>query len=327
MHPADLPHLPVRDAAGHKGTFGSVCVVGGCAQAATRMIGAPVLTATAALRSGAGLCKVATPLPIIDSVISLIPSATGIALAADDDGHLIPHEAAASIDELVNACDCLAIGPGLGKGEGPRAVALRAVQQEDVPVVVDADAINALAEVPQLTRDLRGSVVLTPHPGEFKRLVRGMGMNGDLGLAESRETAAEKLAQRLACIVVLKGAGTVVTDGVRTWTNPSGHPCLATGGTGDVLTGVIAAIVAQFVSPPAPHMPGISPEMAAKLGGAMKKQGKPLTLYDAVRLGVYAHGLAAERWAASHRATGGMLAQELTEQLPATLETLRATTI
>lgn len=315
---SDLPKLPSRDPAGHKGTFGTVCVLGGCALAQTRMIGAPALTASAALRAGAGLCKVAAPLPIIDSVIALVPSATGIALATDADGGLVPHEVAASLDEIVAKCDCLAIGPGLGAGEGPRAAALRAVQQEDVPVVVDADAINALAEIPQLTRDLRGSVVLTPHPGEFKRLVRGMGMNGDLGLEKSREGAAEQLAQRLGCIVALKGAGTVVSDGHRTWTNTSGHACLATGGTGDVLTGMIAAIVAQFV---APAMPGIPAAMAAKMP---KDPRKPLELYDAVRLAVHAHGLAGERWAKSHDSSGGMMAMELTEEIPAALESLRS---
>ena len=162
-----LPPLPVRDAAGHKGTFGTVCVVGGCAAGQTRMFGAPALTAMAALRSGAGLARIAAPLPVLDAAISLCPGATGVGLATDAEHLLVPHEAAAAIDELVTKCDCLAIGPGLGAGEGGRAASLRAVQQEEVPVVVDADAINALSEIPQLTRDLRGAVVLTPHPGEY----------------------------------------------------------------------------------------------------------------------------------------------------------------
>lgn len=314
----DLPKLPARDPHGHKGTFGTVGVVAGCALAQTRMIGAPALTATAALRSGAGLCKIAAPLPILDTVISLAPGATGMALATDEDGQIIPHEAAAALDDIISKCTCLAIGPGLGAGKGPRAAALRAIQQDEVPAVVDADAINALAEIPQLTRDLRGSVVLTPHPGEFKRLVRGMGMNGDLGLDKSRENAAEQFAQRLGCIVVLKGAGTVVSDGHRTWTNASGHPCLATGGTGDVLTGMIAAIIAQFAAPAA--MPGIPAAMAAKMP---KDPRKPLDLYDAVRLAVHAHGLAGERWADAHHSSGGMLAMELTAEIPGAMESLR----
>jgi NAD(P)H-hydrate epimerase len=148
-------------------------------------------------------------------------------------------------------------------------------------------------------------------------MVRAMGLNNDLGLEKSRESAAEHLAQRLGCIVVLKGAGTVVTDGARTWTNTSGHPCLGTGGTGDVLTGVIAALIGQFVAPVAwPSLPGgVQPPRHPR---------KPLDLYDAVRLAVHAHGLAGERWATTRHASGGMLATELTEQLPGVLEELRA---
>ena len=92
----------------------------------------------------------------------------------------------------------------------------------------------------------KGKRLLTPHPGEFRRLCAGLSLKGDLGLAESRERACESLAQRLGRIVVLKGAGTVVSDGHRTWTCPSGHPCMATGGTGDVLTGTIASLIAQL---------------------------------------------------------------------------------
>jgi NAD(P)H-hydrate epimerase len=281
------------------------------------MLGAPALSALAALRAGGGLCKVAAPLPIVDAAISICPGSTGIGLPVDADGEIVAHEAAAALDDIVATCDCLAVGPGLGRGEGPRAVALRAVQQEDVPAVVDADAINALAETPQLARDLRGAVVLTPHPGEFKRLVRGMGMSGDLGLDQSRERAAEQLAQRLACIVVLKGAGTVVTDGVRTWTNTSGHPCLATAGTGDVLTGMIASFVAQFVKPVPTGIP------AAMLAKMPKDPAKPLDLYDAVRCAVHAHGKAAEAWAEARGSSAGMLATELTECVPLAVEAMR----
>lgn len=259
------------------------------------------------------------PTPVLEAGLTITPSATGRPLPTDLTGAVVAHEAAAVIDELARTCDCIAIGPGLGLGEGARAAALRAVQQEEVPVVVDADAINNLAEVPELVRDLRAAAVLTPHPGEFRRLTQGMGLKDALGLDHSREGAAEALAQRLGCIVVLKGAGTVVSDGVRTWTNTSGHACLATAGTGDVLTGVIAALVAQFVAPPPP--PGLPEAVRAKLP---RPPGKPLDLYDAVRLAVHAHGLAGERWAAGRRAEAGLLAAELADEIPAALESLRA---
>jgi len=315
------PPLPPRDPAGHKGTFGTVAVVGGYAGPGSRMIGAPCLAAVAALRAGAGLARLVTPEPILADALTVAPSATGIPIPTDDSGEIVPHEAAAVIDSLARSCDCLAIGPGLGRGDGPRAASLRAIQQEEVPVVVDADAINNLAEVPELGRDLRAAAVFTPHPGEFRRLTEAMGLKDALGLDTSRENAAERLAQRLGCIVVLKGAGTVVSDGLRTWTNTSGHPCLATAGTGDVLTGLIAAMIAQFVAPPSPF------PLPEKVRAMMPKPaGKPLDLFDAVRLAVYAHGKAGERWAASHDASGGLLAMELADELPATLEALRAAT-
>lgn len=314
-----LPPLPPRDPAGHKGTFGTVAVVGGCAQPGTRMVGAPALAAVAALRAGAGLARLVMPSAVLDAGLTIAPSATGRPLPTDATGAVIPHEAAAVLDEMAATCTCLAIGPGLGRGEGPRAASLRAVQQDEVPVVVDADAINNLAEIPELGRDLRAAAVLTPHPGEFRRLTQAMGLKDALGLDRSREAAAEGLAQRLGCIVVLKGSGTVVSDGVRTWTNSTGHACLATGGTGDVLTGVIAGIVAQFVAPPPP--PGLPDAVRAKFP---RPPGRPLDLFDAVRLAVHAHGLAAERWAASRSAAAGMLAIELADEIPAALESLRA---
>lgn len=314
-----LPPLPPRDPAGHKGTFGTVAIVGGCATPATRMIGAPALAALAALRAGAGLARLVMPAPILDAGLTITPSATGRPLPTDATGAVIPHEAAAVIDELAHSCTCLAIGPGLGRGDGPRAAALRAVQQDAVPVIVDADAINALAEIPQLTRDLRAAAVLTPHPGEFKRLTQSMGLRDDLGLDRSREAAAESLAQRLGCIVVLKGRGTVVSDGVRTWTATTGNAALATAGTGDVLTGLIAGLVAQFVAPPPP--PGLPDAVRARFP---RPPGRPLDLFDAVRLAVHAHGLAADRWVAARSASAGLLAGELADALPATLETLRS---
>lgn len=316
----DLPRLPARDPRGHKGTFGTVVVVGGCAAPASRMIGAPALAATGALRAGAGLAKLLMPEPVLDAGLTIAPWCTGAGLAVGADGLIVGHEAVSALDRMVEggAAQCLAIGPGLGRGEGVRALTLRAIQQEEAPVVVDADALNAIAEIPQVTRDLRAAAVLTPHPGEFVRLARGMGLKNDLGLGKSREGAAEQLAQRLGCVVVLKGAGTVVSDGHRTWTNTTGHPCMAVGGTGDVLTGVIAGLIAQFVwvAPP-----GISGAMAEKMRVAAAT--RPLDLFDAARLGVYVHGLAGERWAGrrgDRGASAGLLATELAAEIPAAIE-------
>lgn len=315
--PADLPRLPQRAPDSHKGTHGTVAIIGGCAAGgAPRMIGAPALVALAALRAGAGLARILAPEPILNHAIAITPSATGLPIPVDLDHRIIPHEAACLIDEASRLSQCLAIGPGLGRGDGPRAATLRAIQQEQCPVVVDADGLNSLAEIPELTRDLHAAAVFTPHPGEFKRLTESMGLRDHLGLADSRERAAEQLAQRLGAIVVLKGAGTVVSDGARTWTNPSGHPCLATAGTGDVLTGLIAGLVAQFVDA-SPPLPEILRRTMPRPGG------RPLDLFDAARLAVYLHGRCGERWAARRGASGGLLAAELADCIPEAVESAR----
>jgi NAD(P)H-hydrate epimerase len=305
-----LPKLPARDPRGHKGTFGTVVVVGGRAGPDTRMIGAPALVAAGALRAGAGLARILAPDPVVAAAITLCPAATGVPLPVNDHGELIPHEVARVLDEHIGACQCLAVGPGMGAGEGVQTAALRAVQQQETPVVVDADALNALAEIPELHQDFRAAAVLTPHPGEFRRLAASLKIAIDPVKEATRPAAAETLAQRLGCVVVLKGAGTVVSDGQRTWVNTSGSPVLATGGTGDVLSGVIAGIVSQYVAP----MTGPR---------AARPKERPLDLFDAARIAVWAHGAAGERWAAEHRATAGLLAPELTELVPAVIEEIR----
>jgi len=308
-----LPPLPERDPRGHKGVFGTVVVYGGCAEGETRMIGAPALAALAALRAGVGLVKLAVPGPIVDAALTITPSATGEPVETLPGGTIEPHTAAQAIDACLAACDCLVVGPGMGTSDGSRAAALRSVQQEDVPVVVDADAINCLAHVAELHRDFHAAAVLTPHPGEYRRLAESLSIQADPVSEASRATACEKLAQRLGCVVVLKGAGTVVSDGHRTWKNTSGSSALATAGTGDVLAGVIAGIVAQFVSLPMPGRASSSP----------KPESKPLDLYDAARIGVWTHGLAAELWTQHHAASAGLLASELASIIPQALEHLR----
>lgn len=314
--PDTLPPLPPRDPAGHKGTFGTALIVGGCARTDARMFGAPALSARAALRSGVGLAKLLCPEPVLTHAIALCPSATGRALPVNEtDGDLIPHRAAEIFDDASADADVIAIGPGLGQSEPARTLTLRALNQTDTPVVADADALNLLASTNELHLDLHAQAVLTPHPGEYKRLAETLRINLDPTIADQREPAAEALAQRLGCVVVLKGAGTVVSDGLRTWTCDRGHPCLATAGTGDVLTGVIAALIAQFVAPGPRAIGGI--EMP-------RPTGKPLDLYDASRLAVQAHALAGELWTDHAAADAGMLAQELADTLPTVITAMRA---
>lgn len=305
-----LPVLPMRDPRGHKGTFGTVAVVGGCAHDDRRMIGAVALAATAALRAGAGLVRLVMPAPVLDAAITICPAATGVPIPVDGGGRIEPHRVAEVIDGQLGACDALVVGPGMGTGDGARTAALRAVQQEEVPVIVDADAINNLADVPELSRDFRAAAVLTPHPGEYRRLASSLRLHDDPVEPSTRPEAAASLARRLGCIVALKGAGTVVSDGQRTWLNDTGGPVLATAGTGDVLAGLIAGLAAQFV--PAPSLPS-----------QLRPAGRSLDLYDVARIAVFAHGRAGELWARAHDAGAGMLAPELAETIPAALESLR----
>jgi len=299
--PDTEPRLPRRDPAGHKGTFGTVSIFGGCCRVPSRMIGAPALAAMGALRAGCGIARVVTPAPIIDAVLAIVPSATGLTLTVDSSGEVIAHEAVAEMDHQCASSSCVVVGPGMGDGAAIEAVALRAVMQDSTPVVVDADGLNALARVPEMWRDFRAPAILTPHPGEFARLARSLGVVGDAITPTARPEAAAALARRLGCVVVLKGAGTVVSNGIETWICDRGHACLATAGTGDVLAGVIAGLVAQ-------HARGAT----------------AISLFDAARAGVFAHASAGESWARTRGSESGLLACELACLVPAQIDRLRA---
>lgn len=266
------------------------------------MIGAPALAALGALRAGAGLARLVMPRPVLDAGLVLCPSATGWALPVDEHGDLVAHGAVEAFDRVRRESDAVVIGPGMGDGPGVEAVCLRAVQDEERPVIVDADAINALSRIPELARDLRASAVLTPHPGEFRRLAGVLSIREDPAEERARERAAGELARRLGCVVVLKGAGTVVSDGYRSWVCARGHACLATAGTGDVLAGVIGGLAAQWCRG--------------------DEKGR-MSLFDAARVGVEAHASAGEAWAAREGASAGLLAMELAGLMPPCLEALR----
>lgn len=270
----DLPALPPRPDDGHKGTFGTVAIVGG----SLRMPGAPALTATAALRSGAGLVKVAGPLQVLSSVLAIQPGATGVGLkelgGMRGDGRTV-----------------LAIGPGLGGESGVEAV-VRGFLDWPNPLVVDADGLNALAKQGPGEREGGGPWVMTPHPGEFRRLAAAWDVGGDAVDPEQRPAAAAALAQAAGAVVVLKGRHTIVTDGQRAYRNPTGNPALATAGTGDVLTGLIAGLIAQGAE-----------------------------VFDAAVLAAYLHGDAADDWSDTH-GRRGLLAMDLAHALPAAIHRL-----
>ncbi len=312
------PPIPTRDPAAHKGTSGTVLIVGGAAGSAAddrlRMIGAPALAGRAAIRAGAGLVRIAAPEPVLSAILTDLNEATGVPLACDASGALLAHEAASALDQQFDHRACLGVGPGLGAGDGVAAIVLRCLGQTETPVVLDADGLNALASMAHYPGEIRAPCVLTPHPGEFRRLAAPLGISLDPTDAAQRPDACAELARRLGAVVVLKGKGSVVSDGQRVWVCARGAPCLATGGTGDVLTGLLAAMIAQFVSPAPAAIGGIAMPRPAD---------KPLDLYDAARVAVEAHAIAGERWSESHHASAGLLATELADLLPGVLETMR----
>lgn len=296
------PRWPARESAGHKGTFGTVCVIGGQAEPPRVMIGGPAFSAAAALRAGAGLAVLAVPQPIMTAALVIAPGATGLALPVASNRALDPSGAARILDEFQGTYDCIAIGPGWGAGPSQQQILIRLLADGETPMVVDADALNALAAMPDFARDLRAPCVLTPHPGEYARLAQALALDADPVDPTKRQDAARQLAARLGCVVVLKGAGTVVSDGQTTAVATVGNVALATAGTGDVLTGIIASLVAQHFR---------------SYGGAAS-----LSLLDCAWLGVNLHGRAADRWAARH-GNAGLAAMDLVEELPDAMVEMR----
>lgn len=297
---ARIPGLQPRLKHAHKGDFGRVLVIGG----SRGMIGAPALVANAALRSGAGLVTVACPASIQQAVATLCPCATTIALAETKAGLIDPVKALKYFDAAAmlggdSAPTVLAVGPGLGQGT-PRfdrcwVELFRAfAQQANIPTVLDADALNVIARTHnEMTGRLGTNCVITPHPGEMARL-RGI---STASVQKNRSKVAVAAVRWLAeggsrteksdpPVVVLKGADTVVTDGLRIFTNRTGNPGMATGGSGDVLTGVIAALI-----------------------------GQGLSRFDAAVLGVHIHGRAGDL-AAKELGELSLIATDLIDFLP-----------
>jgi len=239
-----VPRLPRRDREGHKGHYGRVLVVGG----SRGMPGAVALAANAALRGGAGLVSFAAPEPVQLAIAGLCPCATSYPLPCEG-GELAP-QAMRAVREAADECDVVAVGPGLGIG-GPQEALVRAALEFRAPLVLDADALNNLARTPDWWAKRRTAAVLTPHPGEFARLTGRTVAD----IQNDRPEAAYDAACAWArpgdgpLVVVLKGAGTVVTDGESFYINETGNPGMATGGAGDVLTGLTAALMGQGLPP------------------------------------------------------------------------------
>ncbi len=274
-----VPSLPPRASDGHKGRYGTVLVIAG----GRGMAGAAGLCGASALRSGAGLVRVAVPAEVQPTVASFEPSYMTYPLPDDDEGMIRLETSLPVLTRLVAAADVVALGPGLGQSDDIRGLVKWAVESTDKPLVIDADGLNVLAGEMEVLSRLSRPVILTPHPGEFSRLA---GVDIATVQADRIEQAVRLAARSPNLVVLLKGAGTVVTDGRRVYVNTTGNPGMATGGAGDVLTGVIAALI-----------------------------GQKLPAFDAAQLGAYMHGLAGDI-ARDQNGEVGLIAGDIVDALP-----------
>ena len=229
--------LPERDPNAHKGDFGRVLIVAG----SVGYTGAPVLAANAALRSGAGLIFVGVPEAVYPIVAQKLDEPMVFPLACDGEGRLNTR----AIPELVRrleTCDACLVGPGLGRSPAILDVVAAVLTHARCPVILDADGINCLEGNIDILEQAKVPVVLTPHDGEFRRL------GGDPAPAV-RYAEARALAARTGATVLLKGHRTLIVSPKAAYLNTTGNPGMATGGSGDVLAGILLALIGQGLDP------------------------------------------------------------------------------
>jgi len=279
--------LPVRQPAGHKGTFGRILAAVG----SQGMTGAVILCARGALRAGAGLVTLALPETIAPVIQAAVPEATTLPLP-DCDGRLAAdRDVLERLRPAMEGVDVLAIGPGLSRDPGTMELVRRIIEDFAGTLVIDADAIHAFVDHTDLLGELDGRAVLTPHPGEFAAMIGSTARDVDANRLER----VEEFVSRHSLALVLKGRPTVIglPDG-RIVINPTGNTGLATGGSGDVLTGLMAGLIA---------------------GGS--------SLSDAAVASPFIHGLAADQWASQY-SERSLTPSDVLEELPRILKDLEA---
>ena len=253
-----LPVLPPRDPEGHKGDYGRVLVIGG----SRGMAGAAGLAGMAALRGGAGLVTVACPEGVAPIVAGFEPSFMTLPVPEDAQGRM----AVEAFDRLYGRrADVVALGPGLGQGAALTGLVHGLLAELEMPVVLDADGLNLLATDIQHLERRKAPTVLTPHFGEFARLTHSTTEE----IRRDPRSMAVDFARRFHVVLVLKGHRSLITDGERLAVNQTGNAGMATGGAGDVLTGLVAGLLAQGLSPfeaaqLAVHVHGLAGDAAAR---------------------------------------------------------------
>lgn len=272
-----VPALPPRPRDAHKGSFGHVLVLAG----SWRYPGAAVLAARAALRAGCGLVTLGCPENARPAIAAQLLCEMSVPLPDSAPG-VLSRDAVSEALDLAERCQSVALGPGLSTEAPALAFGRDFALLAPVATVIDADGLNAFAERPEDVAQAKAPRVLTPHIGEAARL---LGLTTAQVLAD-REGSVVALARKTQAVVVLKGAGSLVTDGARIYRNTTGNAGMATAGSGDVLTGTIASLLAQG-----------------------------LPAFEGAVLGVYLHGLAGDL-AAAELGQHGMIASDILDRLP-----------
>lgn len=251
---------PIRRRESHKGDYGKVLLLCG----SEGLTGAARLAAKAALRTGSGLVYLGVPEKIYTIIAAGAGSEIVFPLPCDSAGRLCMASLPV-IEQRLDGMDAMLLGPGLGRSDELTQLVQELLGLCRVPLVLDADGINAVAGHIDSLRGCACPVILTPHDGEFAR------MGGDLK-AGDRTCCAMQMARRTQAILLLKGSRTVITDGLNTYVNHTGNPGMATGGSGDVLAGMIVSLLGQHIMPleaaaAAAYLHGAAGDLAAKALG------------------------------------------------------------
>lgn len=233
--------LPNRFKTSHKGSFGRLLNIAGSLTCS----GAAVMSTRAALRSGVGLCTLAAPISTVKALSGVLVENTFLPLHETEDGFVGEH-ACEALGDILPKMTAIAVGCGLGNSENTRKITEYVIKNADCPIIIDADGINSIADNINVLKERTGDTVITPHPLEFSRICG----SATAEIQADRIGAAKRFAREYGVTVLLKGAYSVISGPAGNVTvNTSGNAALAKGGSGDILTGIIAAMLAQGISP------------------------------------------------------------------------------
>ncbi len=270
--------LPIRGLNSHKGNYGRALMVAG----SRGMTGAAILASKAALRSGVGMLHLAIPEELNDILETQLTEVMTVPFQIPG-GNVKEFNGVEDIIIGLQRSDVVALGPGLGRSKETEIIVERVLREAKCPVILDADALNVLPNMLKLLKKVKSRCILTPHPGEMAKLT-GLSISE---INENRIKVAKDFSKKYGVIVVLKGASTVITDEQgHVYLNTTGNPGMATAGSGDVLTGIITALV-----------------------------GQKIELIDAAMAGVYIHGRAGDE-AAKITGEYGMIASDMVREVP-----------